>query len=64
MPEDEELRIQNIFALERTGMSPRGHVMGNFVATGLKPEVLERMKAYGVHLPSSIFTERHELKER
>jgi pilus assembly protein CpaF len=64
MPEDEELRIQNIFALERTGMSARGHVMGSFVATGLKPDVLERMKAYGVHLPSSIFTERHELKER
>jgi len=64
MPEDEELRIQNIFALERTGMSARGQVMGSFVATGLKPEVLERMKAYGVHLPSSIFTERHELKER
>ncbi len=63
MTEDEELRMQDVFVLERTGMSGRGQVMGSFAATGVKPDVLERMKAYGVHLPSSIFTERHELKE-
>ncbi|HML16951.1 MAG TPA: CpaF family protein [Bryobacteraceae bacterium] len=61
--EGENLRMQDIFLLERTGVNSRGRVMGRFAGTGAKPAVLDRLKAYGVHLPSSIFTERHEIKE-
>jgi pilus assembly protein CpaF len=62
--ENEQLEMQDIFVLERTGISARGHVMGRFAATGVRPRCMDRLKAYGVHLPSTLFTERHELKDQ
>src|SRR6266852_2047270 len=61
---DGQVDMQDIFLLERTGLSPRGRVVGKFKATGVRPLVLDRLKAYGVHLPASIFSEEHELKDR
>jgi len=60
--EDEQVDMQDIFVLERTGIGPRGNITGRFKATGTRPKVLERLKSYGVHLPNSIFTEVQELK--
>jgi pilus assembly protein CpaF len=60
--EDGHVELQDIFVLERTGLGPRGEVLGKFAATGARPECLERLKAYGIHLPASIFTEQQELK--
>jgi pilus assembly protein CpaF len=60
--EDGHVDMQDIFVLERTGLGPRGEVLGRFAATGAKPECLDRLKAYGIHLPASIFTEQQELK--
>jgi pilus assembly protein CpaF len=59
---DDQVDMQDIFILERTGIGPRGNVTGRFKATGARPRVLERLKSYGVHLPNSIFTETQELK--
>jgi pilus assembly protein CpaF len=61
---DGQLDMQDLFVLERTGLSPRGRVVGKFKATGVRPLVMDRLKAYGVHLPNSIFSEEHELKDR
>jgi pilus assembly protein CpaF len=61
---DGQLDMQDIFTLERTGLSPRGRVVGKFKATGIRPVILDRLRAYGVHLPNSIFSEEHELKDR
>ena len=61
---DGSVDMQEIFVLERTGLSPRGRVAGRFKATGVKPHVMDRLKSYGVHLPNSIFSEEHELKDR
>jgi pilus assembly protein CpaF len=62
--EDEQLRMQDVFVLERSGVSARGRVMGRFTATGARPHCLDRLKAYGVHLPASVFTEQHELRDQ
>ncbi|MCX6623968.1 MAG: hypothetical protein NTY38_23485 [Acidobacteria bacterium] len=56
--------LEDVFTFERTGVSPRGKVLGRFRATGWKPAALDRLKAYGIHLSASIFEEQHEVKER
>ncbi|NWF84488.1 MAG: CpaF family protein [Bryobacteraceae bacterium] len=52
-----------IFELERTGINKSGKVMGQFHATGYKPACLDRLKAYGVHLPESLFREAVAIKD-
>jgi len=60
----EQVEMQDIFLFERTGISSRGKVLGSFRATGNRPICLERLKAYGIHLSQSIFSEAHEVKEK
>ena len=62
--EDEQVQMQDIFEFERTGVSPRGKVLGRFHADGVQPLCLDRIKSFGVHLPPSIFREEHEVKEK
>jgi pilus assembly protein CpaF len=62
--QDDQLQMQDIFVLERSGINARGRVTGRFAATGVRPHCLDRLKAYGVHLPSSIFSEVHELRDQ
>src|SRR3954453_2259264 len=62
--EDEQVQMQDIFSFERTGISSRGKVLGKFQGGGVQPLVLERLKAYGVNLSPSIFSEMHEVKEK
>ncbi|HZT29788.1 MAG TPA: CpaF family protein [Bryobacteraceae bacterium] len=60
----DQVEMQDIFEFERTGISPRGRVLGRFRATGARPLCLERLKAYGIHLSQSVFQELHEVKEK
>jgi pilus assembly protein CpaF len=60
----DQVEMQDIFLFERTGISARGKVLGSFRATGNQPICLERLKAYGIHLSQSIFSEAHEVKEK
>ena len=53
--ENDQVEMQDIFEFERTGISPRGKVLGRFRATGDTPICLERLKAYGIHLPAVDF---------
>jgi pilus assembly protein CpaF len=62
--EDGHVQMQDIFVLERTGVGPRGRVLGKFSATGARPQFMDRLKAYGLHLPDSVFRETQELKDR
>jgi pilus assembly protein CpaF len=57
------VQMQDIFLLERTGLGTRGKILGKFAATGARPTVLGRLKGYGIHLPDSIFSEQHALKD-
>jgi pilus assembly protein CpaF len=60
--ETDHVEVQDVFTLERTGVSARGQVTGAFAATGAKPRCVDRMKAYGIRLPASTFTERRDIK--
>src|SRR5690349_13821040 len=62
--ENDLVDMQDIFEFVRSGISPRGKVLGRFRATGARPVCLERLKAYGIHLSAAIFQEEHEVKER
>jgi pilus assembly protein CpaF len=62
--ENEQVEMEEVFAFERGGVSPRGRVLGRFRATGYRPACLDRLKAYGIHLAHSIFQEEHEVRER
>src|SRR5437868_7129560 len=56
------VEMQDIFEFERTGISNRGKVLGQFHGCGAQPMCLERLKAFGIHLSNSIFHEEHEVK--
>ena len=62
--EDDQVEMQDLFEFERTGISPRGKVLGRFRATGARPMCMDRLKSYGIHLSNSIFQEEHEVRER
>src|SRR5579872_1891876 len=61
---DDQVEMQDIFEYERSGISSRGKVLGQFRGCGAQPVCLERLKAYGVHLSPAIFSEVHEVKEK
>ncbi|MBI3207687.1 MAG: CpaF family protein [Candidatus Solibacter usitatus] len=61
--EDEQVNLDEIFVLERSGVSQRGRITGKFRATGFKPRCMTRLKAYGVHISPSIFQEEMVLKD-
>jgi pilus assembly protein CpaF len=54
--EGDVITMQDIFVFEREGIGGQGQVMGQFRATGIRPRFTERLKAYGIELPMSLFT--------
>jgi pilus assembly protein CpaF len=62
--EDNQVEMQDLFGFERSGISPRGKVLGSFKASGSRPVCLDRLKAYGIHLSNAIFQEIHEVREK
>ena len=61
---NDQVEMHDLFDFERTGISPRGKVLGKFKGAGITPLCMERLKGYGVHLSPSIFHEVHEVKEK
>ena len=62
--EGDEVVMREIFVLERKGLDGRGRVQGRFAATGVLPHFLQRIRAHGIRLADSIFSEAQELRER
>ena len=61
--ENDQVEMQDIFEFERSGISPRGKVLGRFRATGAA--ALPRPPESIRHPPvDSIFQEEHEVKEK
>jgi pilus assembly protein CpaF len=58
--EGEIVTTQEIFTLERRGISEEGEVLAEVVPTGIRPRFAERLRMAGVELPATIF----ELNER
>ncbi|MBI3946125.1 MAG: Flp pilus assembly complex ATPase component TadA, partial [Armatimonadetes bacterium] len=53
--EGDTILLQDVFVFEQTGMTADGRVIGEHRATGLRPRVLSRLDAAGIHLPPSLF---------
>jgi pilus assembly protein CpaF len=50
--EGETIAMQEIFQFERTGVDGTGKVIGRFRTTGIRPRFAERLKQYGMQLPT------------
>ncbi|WP_249870295.1 CpaF family protein [Oceanobacillus saliphilus] len=53
--------LQDIFKFKQSGVDQNGKIIGKLVPTGIRPKFYERMENEGIHLPSSIFTEKVEI---
>jgi pilus assembly protein CpaF len=62
--EHEQVEMQDLFEFERTGVSPRGKVVGRFRGLGNLPHCLDKLKGYGIHLSKSIFSETVEVTDK
>ncbi len=56
--EGDVITMQDIFKFEPLGTTPAGRVYGQFVATGLRPGFLDRIRAHGAKIDQSIFERR------
>jgi pilus assembly protein CpaF len=50
--EGDMIVMQEIFQFERTGVDATGKVIGRFRTTGIRPRFAERLKQYGMQLPT------------
>jgi pilus assembly protein CpaF len=53
--EGDAVTMQEIFKFEQTGIDSTGKACGRFIATGLRPNFLDRLKYSGVELDASLF---------
>jgi pilus assembly protein CpaF len=53
--EGDIISMQEIFSFRKTGLAENGTVLGEFVATGIRPRLSERLAMSGVNLPPSMF---------
>jgi pilus assembly protein CpaF len=47
--------MQDIFVFQKRGIGENGGVVGEFVATGVRPKFAERLLVTGIHLPTNMF---------
>jgi pilus assembly protein CpaF len=53
--EGDVITVQDLFLLERTGMSPERKILGRFRASGIRPKCSEKLATSGYHLPMEMF---------
>jgi pilus assembly protein CpaF len=53
--EGDTVTMQEIFRFEQVGIDESGKAHGRFMATGLRPKFLDRLKACGMELDMAIF---------
>ncbi|MGH9744864.1 MAG: CpaF family protein [Candidatus Acidiferrales bacterium] len=53
--EGEVVTMQDIFVHRKRGVRETGEVLGEFIATGIRPKFAERLGVTGIQLPSSMF---------
>ena len=47
--------MQDIFMYRKRGIRDTGEVLGDFIATGVRPKFAERLLVTGIHLPAALF---------
>jgi pilus assembly protein CpaF len=53
--EDDVVSMQDVFVFDKQGVSPDGRVLGQFVATGIRPKFADKLAASGISLPTNFF---------
>ncbi|HEY3245651.1 MAG TPA: CpaF family protein [Phycisphaerae bacterium] len=53
--EGDVITMQDIFAFEQIGVAPSGRAHGRFIATGIRPAFLERLKSSGAVVDPKLF---------
>ena len=53
--EGEVITMQDIFVYQKKGIGPNGQVLGDFMATGIRPKFAERLLVAGFRLPIDMF---------
>jgi len=53
--EGEVVTMQDIFLFRKRGIRENGEVIGEFVATGVRPKFAEKLLVTGIQLPASMF---------
>lgn len=53
--EQNVVNMQDIFQFKRQGIDDKGRVKGTFVATGIRPMMMQRIKERGIELDEGIF---------
>jgi len=56
--EGDTICLHDIFRFNQTGVDDDGNGYGQFEACGVRPRLLERLKAHGVELPHDLFQRR------
>jgi len=57
--EGDVITMQEIFTFRQRGLTETGEVQGHFSATGVRPHFADRLRAFGVTLPDSMFDPTH-----
>ena len=53
--ENEVISLQDIFSFDRHGVADDGSVLGQYVATGIRPQFADRCQIYGTPIPNHYF---------
>ncbi len=53
--DEDVVSMQDIFVFEKQGIAPNGRVIGQFLATGIRPKFADKLKASGISLPANLF---------
>jgi pilus assembly protein CpaF len=53
--EGDMVSMQDIFVFDKQGVRDSGEVIGEFVATGIRPKLSDRLLVTGIELPASMF---------
>ena len=61
--EQETVVMQDIYRYIQTGIDESGRARGHFVASGVRPNFMDRLEQAGVRLPASAFRERIMLED-
>jgi pilus assembly protein CpaF len=60
--EGDVITMQEIFSFRQTGLGTDGSVQGHFQASGVRPKFSDRLRAFGIALPDSMFDPTRQLK--
>jgi len=56
--EGDTICLHDIFRFNQTGVDETGHACGQFEACGVRPLLLNRLKARGMEMPADMFQRR------